>query len=49
MAIYALLAYSIQVWGVVYLTQGIPEPPADKRIAPHFFCATNTILGAGWK
>ena len=26
MAIYAPLAYSIQVWGVVYLVQGSPEP-----------------------
>lgn len=31
------MAYSIQVWGVVYLVQGIPEPPADRRNAPHFF------------
>ena len=46
MAIYAPLAYSIRVWGVVYLVQGIPEPPADKRIAPHFLYVQSTT-GAG--
>ena len=44
MAHYVYLAYTIRVWGVVYLVQGIPEPPADKRIAPHFFVQIIIIL-----
>ena len=29
---------TIVVRSIVYLIQGFPEPPADKRNAPHFFC-----------
>ena len=36
MVIYALTAYSIRVWGVVYLCKALREPPKDKRMAPHF-------------
>ena len=45
MALYALLAYSIRVWGVVYLVQGSPEPPADKLIAPHFLFMFICLFG----
>ena len=48
MALYALLWHTPYECGVVvYLVQGIPEPPADKRIAPHFFVPLISILGQG--
>ena len=30
------LHLAIRVWSVVYLFLGLPEPPADRRFAPHF-------------
>ena len=37
---------TIRVWGIVLFAFGCPEPPVDKRNAPHFLCIV-TVHGAG--
>ena len=38
MACYARCGITILGVGYCLFEHGLPEPPADKRIAPHFFC-----------
>ena len=41
----AFCTVSIRVWSIGYLNTGLPEPPADKRSAPHFFYILTMSLG----